>query len=189
MTLGRVPVPQTGPDENENLGGEQSSPWGTEQVEFLRWLAGWLDKIDPILQAVFSKAGDGLYTIEERSRIIAWLDGTDVQKRLRTMADAISANPVPPASAERSSPESGSVAALEGRVRELEAALEAVATNAEDWHGPVEIDVYNGHARALDVIATTARAALVGAVLEPRGSDSGSARGASEDGTDAGSPA
>jgi hypothetical protein len=47
--------------------------------------------------------------------------------------------------------------AAEDKFRALTAALEGIAANAEDWHGPPP-DM--GHVRALAVIATTARSAL-----------------------------
>lgn len=64
-----------------------SLPHEDSDADFLRWLAGWLDKIDPILQAVFSSERVGsAYTQEERDRIVVWLDGKEVQERLRAMA-------------------------------------------------------------------------------------------------------
>lgn len=45
--------------------------------------------------------------------------------------------------------------ALAARLSEAEKALEAIARNAEDWHGPPPED--SGHVRALAVIAGWAR--------------------------------
>lgn len=54
-------------------------------AEFLVWVADWLDRIDPILRAVFSKAE--ALTEDERQRMDEWLAGTEVQERLRSIAD------------------------------------------------------------------------------------------------------
>jgi hypothetical protein len=62
-----------------------SPPKEDADGDFLRWLAGWLDLIDPILQAVFGRPS-AAYTDAERERVIAWLDGKDVQERLRAIA-------------------------------------------------------------------------------------------------------
>ena len=45
-------------------------------AEFLRWVADWLDKINPILQRVF----------REEPRMVEWLERNDVQERLREIA-------------------------------------------------------------------------------------------------------
>lgn len=62
-----------------------------EDAEFLRWVATWLDRIDPILQAVFEKSS--AVTDDERIRLRNWLNGTDVQERLRQIADLFSVPP------------------------------------------------------------------------------------------------
>src|SRR5438105_1404880 len=55
-------------------------------VEFLRWVAGWLDRIDPILRVVFGNPKLQGVTKEEQRRLLEWLDGTEVQERLRAIA-------------------------------------------------------------------------------------------------------
>lgn len=57
--------------------------------------------------------------------------------------------------------------AAEGRERELTQALERIAANAEDWHGPEGLE--SGHAKALAVVGGWAREALAGGGRTPPG--------------------
>lgn len=61
---------------------------GHEDAQFLRWVADWLDRIDPILRAVFTNPKLKNVTDEERRRMDEWLEGTEVQERLRDIAAA-----------------------------------------------------------------------------------------------------
>lgn len=64
--------------------GEFHDTWVGSDAEFLRWLADWLDKIDPILQAVYGSTPH--LSQEEREKVVAWLAGNDVQERIRAIA-------------------------------------------------------------------------------------------------------
>lgn len=74
------------------MNGPQAKPgeslFSAEDADLLRWVAGWLDTSDPILQAVFKNpAFESVYTQEQREKVVAWLDGKEIQARLRTLAD------------------------------------------------------------------------------------------------------
>jgi len=54
-------------------------------AEFIEWVAGWLDRLDPILQALYSRP-DVMPNPEDRAKVVSWLDGKEVQERLRRLA-------------------------------------------------------------------------------------------------------
>lgn len=64
---------------------ELRTKWEGNDAEFLLWVASWFDLIDPILQVMFSKAG--VLPEADREKMVAWLEGNDVQDRLREIAE------------------------------------------------------------------------------------------------------
>lgn len=214
MTLGRVPVPQTGPGQDDSGGDKVASSEGGKSSAAFFFV--YAIAFDQDTFGVFStrQAAEDSLRQQVKDGGPAW-DGCEVQKwRImgaaesgcgcldrehpccvvgngldygRTCCDDCEnrkAESVPVPQAASPPPESGSIAALEGRVRELEAALR----DTVGWCGDLITDYSPGPVPMEHILHRERKLrVLVGAVLEPWGSGSGSARGAS--GTDAETPA